>query len=108
MRRYVARDPGVGVVAPDPAHAGGLLDHDPVLDARTAQRVHHRQARETGPHDRYVDVASVGTSVVRSVCGLASRRLHAVVVDVIGHVDMGPDGALAAPAVKVTAGAVVR
>ena len=106
VRRYVARDPGVGVVTPDAAHAGRLLEHDPVLDPRPAQRVHHRQARETGPHDRDADVASVGACVGCSVCGVARWRLRAVVVDVVSHVAVDPEGAVAAPAAKVTAGAV--
>ena len=82
MGGHVARDPRVGVVPPDAAHLGGLLEHEPVPDTRLLKRVHHRQAGESCADDRDPHVTQIALAIALAVClapvrkpGCASARL---------------------------------
>ena len=52
---HVARDAGVGVVAPGAADGCRALEHDEVVAARAAQRHRHAEPGEAGADDRDLD-----------------------------------------------------
>ena len=59
VRRHVARDAGIGVVAPGAADGCRPLEDDEIVAARAAQRHRHAESGEAGADDRDLDVLRV-------------------------------------------------